>query len=79
MFRNPSIIIGAKTTNFLLETCRVVRQGPKERNYHVFYEILSSLDDKTKQVHHLGNVEDYYYLPLWSSYIVVLLNSQEDT
>ncbi|TGZ75576.1 hypothetical protein CRM22_000293 [Opisthorchis felineus] len=62
IFFADSIFIGAKTTNFLLETCRIVRQGPKERNYHVFYEILSSLDDTTKQVHHLGNVEDYSYL-----------------
>ncbi|CAL8069771.1 unnamed protein product [Calicophoron daubneyi] len=37
-------------------------QGKKERNYHVFYELLSSLDNSSKQRHHLRNVEDYQYL-----------------
>ncbi|TNN18772.1 Unconventional myosin-XV, partial [Schistosoma japonicum] len=57
-----SIIVGAKITNFLLEKSRIVGQSEKERNYHVFYELLSSLDNESKAKHHLKNVEDYHYL-----------------
>ncbi|KAF6776819.1 hypothetical protein AHF37_03338 [Paragonimus kellicotti] len=37
-------------------------RSEKERNYHVFYEFLSSLDNSNKQLHHLQSVEDYDYL-----------------
>ncbi|CAH8524488.1 unnamed protein product [Heterobilharzia americana] len=56
------MIIGAKITNFLLEKSRIVGQPEKERNYHVFYELLSSLDNESKAKHHLKSVEDYQYL-----------------
>ncbi|VDP63314.1 unnamed protein product [Schistosoma curassoni] len=62
IFFAKSIIIGAKITNFLLEKSRIVGQSEKERNYHVFYELLSSLDNESKAKHHLKNVEDYQYL-----------------
>ncbi|CAH8849021.1 unnamed protein product, partial [Trichobilharzia szidati] len=62
IFFAKSMIIGAKITNFLLEKSRIVGQPEKERNYHVFYELLSSLDNESKAKHHLKNVEDYQYL-----------------
>ncbi|RTG90028.1 myosin XV [Schistosoma bovis] len=40
----------------------VDKESEKERNYHVFYELLSSLDNESKAKHHLKNVEDYQYL-----------------
>ncbi|CAH8547863.1 unnamed protein product [Heterobilharzia americana] len=62
IFFAKSMIIGAKITNFLLEKSRIVGQPEKERNYHVFYELLSSLDNESKAKHHLKSVEDYQYL-----------------
>ncbi|CAH8628023.1 unnamed protein product [Dicrocoelium dendriticum] len=57
-----SIIVGAKITNFLLEKSRIVQKGEKEHNYHVFYELLTSLDDASKQRHHLKHIDEYDYL-----------------
>lgn len=33
-------ILGADTTNYLLEKSRICKQASKERNYHVFYHLL---------------------------------------
>ncbi|TPP63009.1 Unconventional myosin-XV [Fasciola gigantica] len=62
IFMANSIIVGAKISNYLLEKSRIVRIGEKERNYHLFYELLSSLDDASKKRHFLKNIEDYQYL-----------------
>ncbi|KAA0190749.1 Unconventional myosin-XV, partial [Fasciolopsis buskii] len=62
IFMANSIIVGAKLTNYLLEKSRIVRIGEKERNYHLFYELLSSLDDASKKRHFLKSIEDYKYL-----------------
>ncbi|KAH8069177.1 hypothetical protein JL720_12085 [Aureococcus anophagefferens] len=34
-------VVGAKTTNYLLEKSRVVRQAPGERGYHAFYHCVA--------------------------------------
>jgi len=34
-------VVGAKTTNYLLEKSRVVRQAPGERGYHAFYHCIA--------------------------------------
>ena len=38
-------LVGAKIDTYLLEKVRLVTQSPGERNYHVFYEILSGAMD----------------------------------
>ncbi|KAL7065008.1 hypothetical protein AAHC03_05159 [Spirometra sp. Aus1] len=60
-FLGPTIV-GARVTNYLLEKSRVVQQAVGERNYHVFYQLLSSLDRETKAAHRLTSVADYAYL-----------------
>jgi len=56
------VIVGAKVSQYLLERSRIVFQAPDERNYHVFYEMLSGLSKQELENFGLGNVEDYFYL-----------------
>ena len=34
-------IVGCRTVNYLLEKVRLTQQGPTERNFHTFYQLLS--------------------------------------
>eukprot|EP00656_Telonema_subtile_P001305 TRINITY_DN10597_c0_g1_i3.p1 TRINITY_DN10597_c0_g1~~TRINITY_DN10597_c0_g1_i3.p1 ORF type:complete len:493 (+),score=118.42 TRINITY_DN10597_c0_g1_i3:117-1595(+) len=47
---------------FALDTSRVVFQGPCERNYHVFYQLLAGADEEMKVKYHLRDVSTYKYL-----------------
>jgi len=39
-------LIGAKIETYLLEKVRLVNQGPGERNFHIFYEVLDGIEDE---------------------------------
>ena len=49
-------------SQYLLERSRIVFQAPDERNYHVFYEMLTGLPEAELANYGLGSVEDYFYL-----------------
>lgn len=49
-FDSAYSIIGASMRTYLLEKSRVVFQAPGERNYHIFYQILTSDDDEVSDL-----------------------------
>lgn len=62
VFFKAGSIVGAKTSEYLLEKSRIVTQAPEERNYHVFYEMLAGLDGEKKKKLGLQDAPKYFYL-----------------
>lgn len=56
------IIVSAVVQNYLLEKSRICTQGRNERNYHVFYYLLSGASESEKKILHLQKAQDYNYL-----------------
>ncbi|KAG9247868.1 class V myosin-like protein [Calycina marina] len=67
MFDKQTNIIGAKIRTYLLERSRLVFQPLKERNYHIFYQLVAGASDKERQELDLLPVEQYDYLNQGSS------------
>ncbi|GBM19276.1 Unconventional myosin-XV [Araneus ventricosus] len=61
-FTDVGVITGARSTEYLLEKSRIVTQASDERNYHVFYEMLSGLSDTEKEKYGLQSADNYFYL-----------------
>ncbi|KAK0663984.1 P-loop containing nucleoside triphosphate hydrolase protein [Cercophora samala] len=62
MFDQETNIIGAKIRTYLLERSRLVFQPLKERNYHIFYQLVAGVTDKERQELGLGPIEQFDYL-----------------
>ena len=62
MFDKKTEIIGARIRVYLLERSRLVFQPLKERNYHVFYQLVSGATEEERQEWGLLPVEHFEYL-----------------
>ncbi|SPQ21690.1 f36054dd-c434-4b23-9562-195b3fc98079 [Thermothielavioides terrestris] len=62
MFDKGTNIIGAKIRTYLLERSRLVFQPLKERNYHIFYQLVAGVSDRERQELGLLPVEQFEYL-----------------
>lgn len=57
-------IVGGTITQYLLEKSRIVYQSPKERNYHIFYQICAGAqaDNEIRKKYRLHDADQYKYL-----------------
>jgi len=62
MFDKGTNIIGAKIRTYLLERSRLVFQPLKERNYHIFYQLVAGVSDKERQEWSILPIEQFEYL-----------------
>lgn len=62
MFDDKTNIIGAKIRTYLLERSRLAFQPMKERNYHIFYQLVAGASAQEKQELNILPVEEFDYL-----------------
>jgi myosin V len=60
-FMQTGSLIGAVIETYLLEKIRLVYQTPGERNFHIFYELLSGITEDEKALFFLKeySIEDF--------------------
>ena len=76
-FTSHNEICGCRIVNYLLEKSRIVKQTPMERNYHIFYMLLT-VSAQTKKRLHLGSADDYKYLNKSGCTVVQEWDDQEE-
>ncbi|KAL9945393.1 hypothetical protein ACHAQF_007478 [Verticillium nonalfalfae] len=62
MFDDKTNIIGAKIRTYLLERSRLVFQPLKERNYHIFYQLVAGASDREREELNILPIEQFDYL-----------------
>ena len=62
MFDQTTNIIGAKIRTYLLERSRLVFQPLKERNYHIFYQLVAGASESQRKEFDILPIEKFDYL-----------------
>ena len=62
MFDRKGDPVGGRVTNYLLEKSRVVFQQKKERNFHIFYQIIAGASSQQKEDYGLEEPKYFHYL-----------------
>eukprot|EP00736_Rhodelphis_marinus_P000848 Rmarinus@m.12468 len=60
-FDSNATVVGAVTQTYLLEKSRVVSQAEGERNYHIFYQLLSGCEETMKEKLGLRDATEHVY------------------
>ena len=70
MFNRSTDIIGAKIRTYLLERSRLVFQPLKERNYHIFYQLVAGATDAEREELSLLPVSEFHYMNQGSAPVI---------
>jgi myosin-5 len=70
LFNQNTDIIGAKIRTYLLERSRLVFQPLKERNYHIFYQLVAGATDEERERLGLQSAEYFEYLNQGSAPVI---------
>jgi len=70
LFDKQTDIVGAKIRTYLLERSRLVFQPLKERNYHVFYQLIAGASAAEREELALKPVEEFTYLNQGSAPVI---------
>lgn len=63
LFIENQLIVGASVKSYLLEAIRVTKPNPEERNYHIFYQLLTAGTDEMISKYRLNrNPSNYPFL-----------------
>jgi myosin heavy subunit len=77
-FEHSFRIQGCEVVNYLLEKSRVVTQSSGERNYHIFYQLLSGADDSFTRRCGLASPDQYAYLNQCGCYTIEEVDDAKD-
>ena len=55
-------MVGGYISHYLLEKSRICGQGPDERNYHIFYQLVAGCDSELWKELGLGPPDQFHYL-----------------
>ena len=78
LFDSKTEIIGAKIRTYLLERSRLVFQPLKERNYHIFYQLVAGATDAEREDLGLLPVDDFEYLNQGNSPVIDGVDDRTD-
>uniref|UniRef100_A0A0K0ECP3 Myosin motor domain-containing protein n=1 Tax=Strongyloides stercoralis TaxID=6248 RepID=A0A0K0ECP3_STRER len=74
-FDNQYKIIGGKVLYYLLERSRIIYQSKYERNYHIFYQLISGINDKWREEFNIQKIEQFDYLSKGYQYFLSYENN----
>lgn len=60
-FTKHGELVSGEIRTYLLENVRVVKQLVKERNFHIFYQLVAGASEEERSRWAVSNVEDYFY------------------
>mmetsp|Transcript_35727 Transcript_35727/g.93386 ORF Transcript_35727/g.93386 Transcript_35727/m.93386 type:complete len:1264 (-) Transcript_35727:548-4339(-) len=62
-FGQQGTVTGADMSHYLLEKARIVKQGPGERNYHIFAMLFTGLSQDARNMYGLRDIAEFRYMP----------------